>query len=64
MLMSTPNCFYGQILVLKTKYGSKDEYLNCINVLKQNEIESEENIKKVEGKPEKSNLEARQTNAK
>ena len=25
---------------IKTKYGSKDEYLNCINILRQNGIES------------------------
>ena len=31
---------FDQKGTIKTKYGSKDEYLNCINVLKQNGIES------------------------
>ena len=31
---------FDQKGTIKTKYGSKDEYLNCINVLKQNNIES------------------------
>lgn len=31
---------FDQKGTVKTKYGSKDEYLNCINVLKQNGIEA------------------------
>lgn len=31
---------FDQKGTIKTKYGSKDEYLNCINVLKQNGIET------------------------
>ena len=30
---------FNQKETIKTKYGSKDEYLNCIHVLKQNNIE-------------------------